>query len=153
MYSGSGGYRSGNSMRRLTMNRGRTLPSISGSFDGIRGAAGPQFLAPMQRAQAHAADCRTAWSVGTPGKAGLKIHKLFCRAPVAVSVLALLFATSGAKAACWSPQRASKIAAIVPFAAQSLGESSAQGTERDHDDDHGGSILGLWHVAYVNSDG
>src|SRR4051794_9478864 len=115
MYSGSSDYLPGNRMRRLTMNHERKLPSISGSFDCIDGTARPQFLAPMQKRQAHPVNCRTEWFVGTPGNAGLKIRKLFCRAPVVVSVLALLLATSSAKAGCWTPSGASKIVAVVPF--------------------------------------
>ena len=77
----------------------------------------------------------------------------FWRAPIMMFVLALPFATSSAKAACWIPSRASKIVAVVPFVAQSPNESSGQDTERDHDYDHGGSILGLWDATYVNTDG
>lgn len=74
-----------------------------------------------------------------------------CRAPVVVSVLALLLATSSAKAACGIPEEASEITTKVPFVAQSADEGSTQSTERHHD--HGGSILGLWHAVYVNADG
>src|SRR5205823_3559049 len=49
------------------------------------------------------------------------------------------------------PQRASKIVAIVPFVAQSPDEGSGDARDRDHH--RGGSILGLWHATYVNSDG
>ena len=79
------------------------------------------------------------------------MENLFCRAPVMVSLLALLFTTSSAKAACGDPEQASEITAIVPFAAQSADEDSTQSTDRHHD--HDDSILGLWHVAYVLSDG
>lgn len=75
----------------------------------------------------------------------------FCRAPVMVSLLALLFAISNAKAACGIPEQASEITARVPFVAQSADEDSTQNTERHHD--HDDSILGLWHVAYVFADG
>jgi hypothetical protein len=68
-----------------------------------------------------------------------------------VSILALLFATSRAKAACGSPEPGSGVTAVLPFVAQSGDEDSAPGTERHHD--HDGSILGLWHVTYVLSDG
>ena len=40
---------------------------------------------------------------------------------------------------------------MLPFVAQSGDEDSTQSTERHHD--HDGSILGLWHVTYVLSDG
>jgi len=79
------------------------------------------------------------------------MENLFCRAPVMVSLLALLFTTSSAKAACGTAEQASQITAVVPFAAQSGDEDSTQSTDRHHD--HDGSILGLWHVTYVLSDG
>jgi hypothetical protein len=81
----------------------------------------------------------------------MKMENLFCRAPVMVSLLALLLATSSAKAACGVPEQASEITTKVPFVAQSADEGSTQHRERHHD--HDDSILGLWHVAYVNSDG
>lgn len=79
------------------------------------------------------------------------MKNLFWRAPVTVSILALLFATSSAKAGCGSPDHASGVTAVVPFVAQSADGDSTQSTERHHGDDD--SILGLWHVAYVFSDG
>lgn len=77
----------------------------------------------------------------------------FMNAAFIASVLALLFATSSAKAACGSPGQGSGVTVVVPLVAQSPNEGSGQDTERDHDYDHGGSILGLWHVTYVFSDG
>lgn len=79
------------------------------------------------------------------------MNKLFCRAPVTVSILALLFAASSAKAACGVPEQASENTATMPLVAQSADRDSTQGTERRHD--HDDSILGLWHATYVNSDG
>jgi uncharacterized membrane protein len=79
------------------------------------------------------------------------MKNLFCRAPVMVSLVALLLATSSAKAACGIPGQGSGVTAVLPFVAQSADEDSAQSTERHHD--HDGSILGLWHVTYVLSDG
>lgn len=79
------------------------------------------------------------------------MSKLFCGAPVIVSILALLFSTSSAKAACGSPEQGSGLTAVLPFVAQSGDEDSTPSTGRHHD--HDGSILGLWHATYVNSDG
>src|ERR1700759_1232909 len=81
----------------------------------------------------------------------MKMKNLFCRAPVTVPIVALLLATSSAKAACGSPDQPSGVTAVVPFVAQSADEDSTQSAERHHG--HDGSILGLWHVAYVFSDG
>jgi len=71
------------------------------------------------------------------------------RAPLVLSAVALIFAASSAKAACGFPQRASKTVALLPVAAQ----LSEDGFGQDRDRDHNGSILGLWHVKYVSSDG
>jgi hypothetical protein len=81
----------------------------------------------------------------------MKMKNLFCRAPVMVSLAALLFATASAKAACGIPEQGSGVTAVLPFVAQSADEDSAQSTDSHHD--RYGSILGLWHVTYVLSDG
>jgi hypothetical protein len=79
------------------------------------------------------------------------MKNVFRRASVMAPVLALLLGASSAKADCGFPQLASKVVALLPVVAQSSDEGLQQG--RDRDPDHSGSILGLWHVAYVDSDG
>src|SRR3569833_1181450 len=81
----------------------------------------------------------------------MKMKNQFFRDPIVLSFLALLFATSSAKAACGSPYQPSGVTAPVLFVGQSADEDSAQSTERQHG--HDNSILGLWHVAYTLSDG
>jgi len=79
------------------------------------------------------------------------MKNIFYRAPVMVSLAALLLATASAKAACGIPEQGSGVTAVLPFVAQSADEDSAQSTDGHHD--HDGSILGLWHVTYLFSDG
>jgi hypothetical protein len=78
-------------------------------------------------------------------------QNMFRSAPIAIFVVGLLSGAGNAKAGCGDPEQPSGITAIVPFVAQSADEDSTQSTVRHHD--HDGSILGLWHVTYVLSDG
>src|SRR4051812_29038793 len=70
------------------------------------------------------------------------------RASIALSLLALLFSTSSAKAACGFPQPTSNRVALLPVVAHLSDDHFGD----DRDRDHNGSIVGLWHVKYVNSD-
>lgn len=78
-------------------------------------------------------------------------RSMFRSAPIAIFAVGLLSGAGNAKAACGSPEQGSGVTAVLPFVAQSGDEDSTPSTERHHD--HDGSILGLWHVTYVLSDG
>jgi hypothetical protein len=81
----------------------------------------------------------------------MKLRTIVRGAQISLCAAGLLCGGWSAKAACGEPEQAGGIAAVLPSMAQSSNDTGAltRGSERDHRR----SIVGLWHVTFVKSDG
>jgi len=76
--------------------------------------------------------------------------------PAALALIGFVFASSTAKAGCGDPaQSGSAAASVIPFLARSdpAGQVNNNNSSGSKDRDHRKSIIGLWHVSFVMSNG
>lgn len=81
----------------------------------------------------------------------MKLRTIFRGAQVSACAAGLLCAAWTAKAACGDPEQAVGITSVLPFMAQSNNDDTAPAYASEGD--HRNSIVGLWHVTFVKSDG
>lgn len=81
----------------------------------------------------------------------MKLRTIFRRAQITLCAAGLLCGGWTAKAACGDPEQPSGITSVLPSMAQSSNDGSAAPQGNQHD--RRNSIVGLWHVTFVKSDG
>ena len=86
------------------------------------------------------------------------MKKTFQNASLVMSIVSLLFAATRAQAGCGDFMRPSGLRVVVPSVGALIGPNAPAGDSNSAGDlspstDSNDSIIGLWHVAYVTSDG
>lgn len=81
----------------------------------------------------------------------MNVRTIFRSVQVSACAIGLLCAAWTAKAACGDPEQAAGITSVLPAMPQS--GNGASGSAYANEREHRHSIVGLWHVTFVKSDG